>query len=353
MLKKLKSSNESSKFGYSVDRSYIENLCSITVLLVLATLALLSGCSGDRSSSLRIAGQHAADHAASIQLQDIKAEVEAANIGLDVRLFPAGQLGTGEQVFGDVAKGVIDIGHTFIYSHNDPLLEINSIPYLVESYEEMRRVFAPNSTFYQIYSDLLARQGVHLLGIYCEGFIGISTSKLPTNVTGFGEKATTIRVWSASIARETASDLGFSTTTIDWGDVFPALQQGIVDGVMGGTPEANYTMFRDAIDYYIPYNAFVENTAYYMNQESWDSLTLEQQQTIAKVFEQAAVVSLDQSEENDNKFLTLLAESGVEMVKLSAAQRAAISAYIRSTTWPKFENVFSAELLESLISDVE
>ena len=38
----------------------------------------------------------------------------------------------------------------------------------------------------------------------------------------------------------------------------PAIQQGIVDGLIGGTAEAYYMITRDAIGYYIPYNAFVE-----------------------------------------------------------------------------------------------
>ena len=75
---------------------------------------------------LRLAGQHPIDHNATLVLKETIAKIESANVGIEIRLFPAGQLGNGEVVFDDVAQGVIDIGHTFIYSHNDPVLEINS-----------------------------------------------------------------------------------------------------------------------------------------------------------------------------------------------------------------------------------
>ena len=200
----------------------------------LAVSVFGSSVVGAADTRLRIAGQHAADHNATVVLKQIEDELEGAGVGLKVQLFPSGQLGTGEQVFGDVRKGAIDIAHTFIYSHNDSLLEINSIPYLVENYDQMKKVFTPGSNFYRIYSELLAKQGVRLLGIFGEGFIGVGVSKEPQDAKGVGDKGLTIRVWSATVAKETAQDIGFNTTTIDWGDVFPALQQGVVDGAIGG-----------------------------------------------------------------------------------------------------------------------
>ncbi len=302
---------------------------------------------------LRIAGSHAPDHGNTLLLEQIAAELEAADVGLNVQLFPANQLGSGEQVFGDVQRGVIDIAHTFVYSINDPRLEINSIPYLVENYEQMRRVFTPGSNFYAAFSGLLAEQGIRLLGIVGEGFIGVGAADRPDNATTVGDKGLTIRVWSANVARQTAQDLGFNTTTIDWGDVFPALQQGVVDGVIGGTPEANYTTFRDAIGYYIPYNSFVENTAYYMSQETWDELEPAQRETVEAAFSQAALASFDQAEARDAAFTDLLSEAGIEVIALTDEERAALAAHVRDNTWPTLADTLGADLLDALRADID
>lgn len=323
-----------------------------TAAIGLVGIALMAS-SASAATRLKVAGQHAPDHNATLQLNEIKKEVEGAGVDLKLQLFPSGQLGTGEQVFGDVSKGVIDIGHTFIYSHNDPLLEINTIPYLVDSYGQMRKVFTPGSNFYRVYSDLLAKQGIRLLGIFGEGFIGVGASKKPADATGFGKKNMTIRVWSAAVAKETASDMGFNTTTIDWGDVYPALQQGVVDGVIGGTPEANYTTFRDAIKYYIPYNPFVENTAYYMSQKSWDKLSADQQKVIEQAFGNAALKSFEASEATDKEFMGKLGDSGIEVIALTDAERSAIADHIRATTWPKLEQAFGKDLMDQLKADVQ
>ena len=325
-------------------------LQAAVVGLIGAGLLSSQGLAADR---LRVAGQHAPDHNATKQLKAIKTQVEAAGVDLKLQLFPSGQLGTGEQVFGDVAKGVIDIGHTFIYSHNDPLLEINTIPYLVSNYDQMRKVFTPGSNFYNTYSSLLEKQGIKLLGIFGEGFIGVGASKKPSDAKGVGAKDITIRVWSAAVAKETATDMGFNTTTIDWGDVFPALQQGVVDGVIGGTPEANYTTFRDAIKYYIPYNPFVENTAYYISLKTWEKLSGDQQKVIADAFGSAALRSFEVSEATDKEFMSKLSEAGIEIIDLSDAERAEIAESIRAKTWPKLEEAFGKDLMDSLKADTQ
>lgn len=326
--------------------------------LLAATLGLaattgLTAVSLAETVRLKIAGTHAPDHSNTILLNQIKEELESADVGLKVSLFPANQLGSGEQVFGDVRKGVIDIAHTFVYSTNDPRLEISTVPYLVEDYDQMRKVFAPGSNYYTEFSKLLDEQGVKLLGIVAEGFIGVGSSKRPEDATGIGDKGMTIRVWSANVAKETSSDLGFNTTTIDWGDVFPALQQGVVDGVIGGTPEANYTAWRDALKYYIPYNAFVESTAYYMSYKVWNELSSDQQKVLEATFSKAALSSFDVSEAKDSEFLKKLSDAGIEVIGLSDEQRSALSAHIRKVTWPKLEEAFGKELMDALKADVE
>ncbi len=318
-----------------------------SVAMLLASSALADDI------RLRIAGTHAPDHTNTILLGQIKEELESAGVGITVQLFPANQLGSGEQVFGDVRKGAIDIGNTFIYPTNDPRLEISSVPYLAESYEQMRRIFSPGSNYYTAFSGLLAEQDIKLLGLLGEGFVGVGASKLPDNATTVGDKGMTIRVWSANVAQRTAADLGFNTTTIDWGDVFPALQQGIVDGVIGGTPEANYTMWRDALNYYIPYDSFVETTGYYISDGVWDKMNAEQQAVVEAAFSSAALSSFDQSEAKDAEFLTKLEEAGVEIVHLSDEERGAIAAHVRSSTWPVLEETFGSELMDALKRDIE
>ena len=322
------------------------------VVVAGGILASTYSFSANADVRLRIAGQHPIDHYATVALKQIEKDLKDANVGLKVKLFPAGQLGNGEEVFGDVSKGMIDIGHTFVYSHNDPKLEINSIPYLVSNYQQMNKVFSPGSKFYSTFESLLDKQDIKLLGIFVEGFIGVATAKKPDNATSTGAKGLNIRVWSAEAARSAATNIGFNTTTMNWGDVVPAIQQGTVDGVLGGTAEAYYTVMKDAIKYYIPYNAFVENTAYYMSKKTWNKLNAEQRQVVLKAFQTASVSSFTKTEELDAKYTAKLSEAGIEVIAISDAQRDAIAAEVQAKTWPLLEQNLGKQLLDDLKADI-
>ena len=90
-----------------------KQIAALVVAVALSAGVFAAQASADEVS-LKIAGQHPIDHFGTEALNQIQADLEAANVGLSVKTFPAGQLGYGEQVFGDVAAGAIDIGHTFM-----------------------------------------------------------------------------------------------------------------------------------------------------------------------------------------------------------------------------------------------
>ena len=104
---------------------------------------------------------------------------------------------------------------------------------------------------------------------------------------------------------------------MNWGDVIPAIQQGVIEGVIGGTAESNYTVFGDAVKYFIPYKAFVENTAFYIGQAKWDSLAPEQQAVLSEAFAEASRDSFALSERVDEEYIRRLPEIGIQIIPVS------------------------------------
>lgn len=326
----------------------------LTAMKLTATAAVLMGASSAFAADvkLKLAGQHPVDHNATRVLQETIDKIQAAGVGIEIKLFPAGQLGNGEVVFEDTAAGVIDIGHTFIYSHNDPVLEINSLPYLVSNYEEMEKIYSEGSRFYEVYDEHISAQGLKLLGVFAEGFIGVGSKTKPEDAGGVGDKGLNIRVWSAEVGRLTAQAMGFKTTTMNWGDVVPAIQQGVIEGVIGGTAESNYTVMGDTVNFFTPYNAFVENTAFYINQGVWDGLTEEQRTVMSEAFSTASAKSFALSKSVDAEYLGRLSEKDIEVVEITPEELAAIAAHVRDTVWPVLEENLGKELLDSIKADL-
>ncbi|MGI9414610.1 MAG: hypothetical protein ACR2PM_13125, partial [Hyphomicrobiales bacterium] len=61
--------------------------------------------------TLKLAGVLPVEHYGSKMLEQIKADIEAANVGLTVKYFAAGQLGSGEELLEDTIRGNVDIVH--------------------------------------------------------------------------------------------------------------------------------------------------------------------------------------------------------------------------------------------------
>jgi TRAP-type C4-dicarboxylate transport system substrate-binding protein len=343
-------------------------LIVLIVSIIMLTMVIAIGCGQDKTPdanggsegspekiSLRVAGQHPADHVATAALKKIKERVESESDGrIELILYPGNQLGDYTLVYEEVMRGSIDIAHIFIPSQYDEKLEITSIPYLVQDYEEMKKVFSPGSFMYEKYEELHQNLGVKLLGIYAEGFIGVGTKKRPDNPADpQGNKNVLIRIAPLEVYKLAAEGLGFTTTTIPYADLYSALQTGVADGWIGGPPALNYLSFRDVINYYMPYNTFIENTSYLINYDLWNSLSEEDQKIIADAFQAEAMASFDLSKAEDEKYMDLMAQEGIEVIEFSDEELSAFANHIRETCWPKLTDRFGEDIMQGILEDLK
>ena len=77
-------------------------MLSIGKLSRLAGLGLvalsISGVAFAGNITLKFAGVLPVEHYAHKMMEQVKSDIEAANVGIKVKLFPAGQLGSGEEL---------------------------------------------------------------------------------------------------------------------------------------------------------------------------------------------------------------------------------------------------------------
>lgn len=239
-------------------RTFLKYLAAGSVALQLATPAFAA------DMRLKFAGVFPIDHQGSKMMEQVKADIEAADVGLKISVFPANQLGSGEALLEDVARGNIDFAAAFLYADTDPRLEILSMPFLVSNWDEMNSVMRDlDSEFNTIIQETLADHGIRLLGQNPEGFVGIVATEEPANWNNFDAKNMNIRVWSSNVVKSMVETLGYQATTMSWGDIFPAIQSGIVDGAICCTKTATYSIFAksDVGTHFVQYNSIPENTS--------------------------------------------------------------------------------------------
>lgn len=316
---------------------------------------VMSGGAFAGDITLKFAGVLPVEHYAHKMMEQVKSDVEAANVGLKVKLFPAGQLGSGEELLEDTIRGNIDIVHAFVYAHKDPVLEINSLPFLVSTWDELVKVYgSKDSAYTAIMTETLGKLNLQLLGNVAEGFIGVVSTKKPDNHATTGPKGIHIRVWGSKVAKDTTEAIGFKTITMNWGEVFAAVQAGTVDGAICCTPQATYTVFAqsDIGKYYVPYNAFVEASTYYASKKTWDKLNDEQKAAVQAAIDRAAASFTDWARTNDAGYIQKLKDAGYEVLDLSDAERAALVKHIKDNVWPQIEKVVGKDIVDRLKADM-
>lgn len=330
----------------------MKTLKKIAMLSTAAAALLATGAAAD-TVRMKIAGTVPLEHFGNAVLEQMAQDIEDAGVGIKVKYFPASQLGSGEELLEDAIRGNIDMVHATVYAQKDPRLEINSLPFLVTTKEDLQAVYGDqNSEYNKILTEILTSFGIKPLASIGEGLIGMIAEKRPADPTGIGNQEMNIRAWSSQIVKQTMEELGYQVTTLNWAEVFPAVQAGTIDGAICCTPEWAYSTFAasDVGKYYVPYNAFIESSMIYANAEFYESLTDEQRAVIDKETAEAGAEISRLAWERTDGFMQMLTEADWEIIELSAEERAAIKSHIEATVWPNVAEVVGQDILDRLTS---
>ena len=322
-------------------------------LLGGAMAALISTAALADDVKLRFAGVFPIDHQGTKMMEQIAADVAAADVGLNIEVFPANQLGSGEALFEDVARGNIDIAAAFIYADTDPRLEFISMPFLLSGWDDMESTLLNmESEFNTILQEITDEYGVRVMAQNPEGFVGIVASQEPENWNNFDDKGMNIRVWSSSVVKDMVEQLGFQATTMAWGDIFPALQSGIVDGAICCTKTATYSIFAqsDVGTHFVEYNSISELTTVYASERTLSKLNDAQVAALQAAMTKASNDFFAYNRENDEVFGQKLIDKGYTILRLSDEEQAAMAAHVQETVWPSMAKNVGQDLIDRLLA---
>lgn len=312
---------------------------------LLATTALAD------TVRLKLAGTYPATHFGHEIVENMVKEIEDAGVGIKISYFPASQLGSGEELVEDAIRGNVDLVQAFIYAQTDPRLEMMNLPGLVTTFDELKSVYAnPESNMNKILAEIMDDLGLVYLGNTGEGLVGIVANKKPNDPNGFGDKGMNIRVWSSEVAKKTTESLGYRTTTMNWAEVLPALQAGVIDGAICCTPEWAYSTFATAGvgKYFIPVNTAIEASSFYASGKSWEKLNQEQRDVIRDAAQKAALAAIDKSWDRNEGFIDKLKEAGWEILEYNTEERAALVAHIQNNVWPDLADMIGQDIMDAL-----
>ena len=271
-----------------------------------------------------------------------------------INVFPSSQLGDLTQAYDEIMAGSIDMGLFTVYGNYDIINEMNFTCFLTSNLDEWREVYAEGGFIYDTLKQVQADRGVTLMGFWPSGYLGLGFAKLAEGAdTLFDctvEKKELLRVPGMDTMMASAQALGYKTTTINYSDVYTALQTGVCDGSWNGGAYANYQSFRDVLKYYVDYRVCNDVYSMIMNTAKLESLPAEYQEIITSTIAEVLDEGITKIGEQEAQSLKDMEAYGIEVIVPTDEQRAAMKAYFIENVWPTFAQYYGQENIDKLIS---
>ncbi|ASK60965.1 C4-dicarboxylate ABC transporter [Virgibacillus phasianinus] len=269
------------------------SLFFVLIFLVIV-LAACDGGSGKTSGdseepiTLRLAENQPEDYPTTIGAKEFARLVEEKTNGrYKIEVYAGGQLGEEKSVIEQVQLGSIDLTRV----NAVPLAEFSedigvlSMPYLFEDEEQKWKKLNG-----EVGQELLSTfEGSNLVGLafYDSGersfYNSVRPIKTPEDMEGLK-----LRVQNSEIAIDIVEALGASATPMEYGEVYSAIQTGVIDGGENNLP-SYYTANHYEVAKYFTDNGYQGVPEVLLaSQQLWDSLSDKDK----KAFREAALESV-------------------------------------------------------------
>ncbi|WP_258869674.1 TRAP transporter substrate-binding protein DctP [Paracoccus thiocyanatus] len=273
-------------------------------------------------------------------------EIETATDGaLTVEIFYQNELGGQQEVFDLLMAGDVDLMLNWPMTSYDQRISLIYTPYMFTDWDDALAAYGKDGWLSTALSQVYADTGLKYLGAWPEGFNGVGT-KGGHATTVEAARAFKVRVPPVSPFTETIAAMGYQTATIDWGELYSAIQTGVVDGDSANVIFYDYEYFGDVLTDYVHSRQQFLTGILTANQETWDGLSPEQQQAVAAGAEKVMLAQFDAAKRADDGYVEAWKKLGHTYVEPSPEELAALSRTVRQAVWPKMEAMIGAELLD-------
>ncbi len=192
---------------------------------------------------------------------------------LDIKAYSAGELVPAMEVFDAVSKGSFDAGHDwpgYWKGKNEAFTAFGSVPYGLDA--ELYNIWLYERGGLKEMQALYGQYNLFALpGGQVGQEMGLNSNKKATKMEDF--KGMKVRTWGWYL--DILNELGASGVATPGGEVYLALQTGVLDAAEFSSPAVNYPMGFDEVTKYIIQPGVHQPAcqfAFFFNKKSYDAL---------------------------------------------------------------------------------
>lgn len=251
-----------------------------TLAALLATAALSGAAFAECEVTLKSSDTHPDGYPTVAAVQKMGEMVKERTGGrICVEVFHSAQLGEEKDTIEQTKFGVIDLNRVSMGPFNNLIEEtkVVSLPFIFRSVDHMHKVMDGD-----IGAEIAAAfepHGFVALAFYDGGSRSFYNSKKPIDSIDdlAGMK---VRVMQSDVFVDMMTALGANATPMPYGEVYSAIQTGVIDGAENNWPSFESSGHYEVAGYYTLNEHLIVPEVLVMSKVSWDKLSPEDQEIL-------------------------------------------------------------------------
>lgn len=254
---------------------------------------------------------------------------------VEFQLFPSSQLGNAREMNEGVQLGTIEgtvMPAAFLGGFN-PVVSILDIPFLLPDDPEDARELR-NGPFGAAILDSFDRRGFEAIALWPNGRKSFTSNKPLNSIEDF--KGQRFRVMDSNILIKQFDALGASAIALPFGELYTALQTGVVDGEENPLDTIATMRFHEVQDYLVVSEHGAMEDVVLFNPGWWESLPEQHRETIVQAFREVAPELAANKAAAQETALRTITDAGVDVRVLTAEEKDRM----RALTYPETRQAY-------------
>ncbi len=281
-------------------------------------------------------------HKAMVRMGEELEELSSGQMKL--KIYPSQQLGTERQCLELLQIGSLDMTKVSVgvLENFAPEMKVLGLPYMFRD-----RAHSFSVLDGPIGQDLLDKGENYWLkglGYYDAGSRSFYTKENPVN-SPEDLKGLKIRVMESVTAMDMVRGLGGSPTPISWGELYTALQQGVVDGAENNPPSFYLSRHYEVCKYYSLDEHTVLPDVLLASTHLWNELNDQQQSWLKEAVSKSITYQRELWMTSENEALEAITKAGVQIIR---PDKTLFSEKIKDTFEKYKDDKSMSELIQSI-----
>ena len=320
----------------------------------VAAVALCASALTAAATELRLSHQWSTGDVRHQVAQILADEVAAADVDLDIKIFPSKSLFKPREQYKPLSRGQLDMTVLPLSyaGGQQPAYNLTLMPGLVKNHDHAARM--NDSEFMGEIEKIMAEDDVMVLvhGYLAGGFAGKDECiTSPDDMQGKQTRA------AGKAFEQMLAGAGASIASMASSEIYNAMQTGVLDAA--NTSSSSFVSYRiyEQVACYTPagdYALWFMYQPLLINKSTYDGLSDEQKAALQAGAEKAQAYYLEEAKKQDAESAKVFADNGVEIAQMTAEEFDAWRALAQETSYKAFvEETPNGQMLLDLALSVE